>query len=98
MTKTSKTPKSKWIRYKYPSRPEVFEAFSKWLAYPKSFRKPKTQGQFAKIHEISPDSLSDYKKKNELWEKVEEYKNKLKNEIADSIMIDKVMKDIEKLN
>jgi hypothetical protein len=64
-TKTTKTPKkkqrTKWIRLKFPSRPEVYEAFSEWMAYPPSVRTPKTQGEFAKLHEVSPDTLSDYK-------------------------------------
>ena|SRR3990167_4385632 len=97
--KTPKSPikkqKSKWIRFKYPSRPEVYEAFSEWMAYPLLARKPKTQGEFSKLHEVSPDTLSDYKKKPEFWEKVKENKEKLKQEIADSILLDNIFKGIE---
>lgn len=98
-TKTPNTPnknqKHTWIRYKYPSRPEVFSAFSEWMAYPRSVRKPKTQGEFAKLKEVSPDTLSDYKKKPEFWEKVEENKERLKREIADSIMLDEAFKETD---
>lgn len=96
--KTPKTPnkkQGKWIRSKYPSRPEVFEDFSRWMAYPKSIRKPKNQGEFAIQHEVSPDTLSDYKKKNEFWEKVEQNKERLKWEIESSIQLDKAFKEIE---
>lgn len=93
--KTTKTPKNKqkgkWGRYKWPSRPEVFDAFSEWIVYPKSIRDPKTQGEFAELHDISPDSLSDYKKKPEFWKKVKENKEKLKSEIEDSLMLNKVI-------
>lgn len=93
-TKTPKTPrkqKSKWIRYKFPSRPEVFEAFAEWMVYPKSAREPKTQGKFAELHEVSPDTLSDYKKKTEFWEKVKENKEKLKFDIENKILLDKIV-------
>lgn len=98
-TKTPNSPKkkqkTKWVRFKYPSRPEVFEAFSIWMAYPKSIRDPKTQGAFALKNEVSPDTLSDYKKKPEFWEKVKENKEKIKSEIADKLMLDRIYKDIE---
>jgi len=97
-TKNPNTPKSKqkWGRYKFPSRPEIFSLFAVWMAYPPSARNPKTQGAFAKLHEISPDSLSDYKKKPEFWEKVEENKEKLKSQIEDNLLLAKaVFKDIE---
>ncbi len=97
--KTPKTPKKrqkcKWKRQKWPSRPETYQAFSEWMAYPRSTRTPKTQGLFAKLHEISPDSLSDYKKKPEFWQKVEENKRKLKIQIADSLMLDRAVKEME---
>lgn len=98
-TKTPNTPKKKqkckWVRYKYPSRPEVFEAFSAWMAYPKSVRKPKDQQSFAKLHEVSPDTLSDYKKKPEFWKDVESNKDKLKIEIQMNIDIANILKEME---
>lgn len=94
-TKTPKTPRkkqrTKWIRLKYPSRPEVFDAFSEWMAWPKSIRKPKNQQEFAKLHEVSPDTLSDYKKKPAFWERVEEKKEKIKMDIEDRRMLDKIV-------
>ncbi len=99
-TKTPKTPrnkqKCKWVRFKYPSRPEVFEAFAEWIVYPKSIREPKTQGEFAKIHEVSPDTLSDYKKKPEFWEKVEVNKEKIRTHIEDQKLLDHIFR-LEKL-
>ena len=101
-TKTPKTPikkqKCKWVRYKYPSRPEIFDQFSTWMAYPRHARFPKTQGEFAILHEVSPDTLSDYKKKPEFWENVKENKEKYKREIADKIMLDKIGEILEKEN
>lgn len=100
-TKTPNTPKKKqkckWVRYKFPSRPEVFQAFSEYLAYPPSVRTPKTQGEFAKLHEVSPDTLSDYKKKPEFWEKVSENKEKLKQQIELKMEIYKIFGDKEYL-
>lgn len=91
---STKKQKCKWVRYKYPSRPEVFEEFSKWMCFPKSAREPKTQGQFAKLHEISPNSLSAYKKKNEFWKLVKENKEKLQFEIENKIQLDKIAKEL----
>lgn len=93
-SKTNKTlkkkQKCKWVRYKYPSRPEVFEAFAKWLCYPKSVRDPKNQGEFAKLNEISPNSLSSYKKKPEFWKLVDDNKQKIQWEIEDKIALKKI--------
>jgi hypothetical protein len=93
-TKTTKTPikkqKCKWIRYKYPSRPEVFEAFSEWMAYPKQARDPKTQVEFSKKYEVNEGTLSDYKKKPEFWKKVENNKLKLQWEIEEAISLKKI--------
>lgn len=95
-TKTPKTPikkqKGRWGRYKWPSRPEVFQAFSEWIVYPKSIRKPKTQQEFARLHEVSPDTLSSYKKKPEFWKKVEENREKLKMDIENSLKLDEIFK------
>lgn len=93
-TKTPKTPRkqrSKWIRYKFPSRPEVFDAFAEWMAWPKSIREPKNQQEFAKLHEVSPDTLSDYKKKPAFWKTVEEKKDKIKSDIADRKLLDQIV-------
>lgn len=95
--KTPKTPKKtqkgKWIRYKWPSRPEVFEAFALWMAYPKSIRDPKNQQEFAKLHEVSPDTLSDYKKKAEFQEKVNRNKDRIKEDIENSLLLDQIFKN-----
>lgn len=88
-----KTPKGKWIRYKWPSRPEVFEAFTKWTAYPKSVRNPKNQQGFAKLHEVSPDTLSDYKKRAEFLEKVHKYEESIKEDIENSLLLDQIFKN-----
>lgn len=93
--KTNKTVKkkmqSKWIRCKYPSRPEIYEAFAEWLVYPRSIREPKTQGEFAKLNEVSPNTLSSYKKKAEFWKKVKDNKEKLKQDIENKILLDKIV-------
>jgi acid phosphatase class B len=62
------------------------------MALPKSIRKPMTQGQFAKLHEISPDSLSDYKKKSKFWELVEEKKEGIERKIIDMQMLERAQK------
>jgi hypothetical protein len=97
-TKTPKTPKKtqkgKWFRSKWPSRPEVFEAFATWMAYPKSIREPGTQQGFAKLHEVSPDTLSDYKKKAEFWEKVDENREKIQDDIKDKKFLFEIFKDM----
>lgn len=99
-TKIPKTPKNKqqgkWIRFKYPSRPEVYKAFSEWMAYPKSNREPKTQGEFARMHEVSPDTLSSYKQKVDFWKKVQDNKETLKWEIESSKLLDKAFKELDK--
>ncbi len=97
-TKTTKTPKAKqkWGRFKFPSRPEVYEKFSKWMAYPPSTRDPKTQGEFAKLNEVSPDTLSDYKKRPEFWKLVADNKQKLQWEIESNQLLDRAFKDMEK--
>ena len=95
MKLTTKNPKNtkkgKWVRSKWPSRPEVFEAFSKWMAYPKSARDPKTQGAFAIKNEVSPDTLSDYKKKPEFWQKVEDKKQEIHSELVDNMLLAQII-------
>ncbi|HTE49032.1 MAG TPA: hypothetical protein VK675_03945 [Candidatus Paceibacterota bacterium] len=88
---TKKKQKGRWGRHKWPSRPEVFEAFAEWIVYPKLVREPKTQQEFARLHEVSPDTLSDYKKKPEFWKKVEENRENLKRDIENKILLDKIV-------
>ena len=65
MSKTTKTTKYKQKRgYKWPSRPEIFESFSRWMAYPPSLRDPLNQGDFAKLNQVSPDTLSDERERD----------------------------------
>lgn len=96
MQSTPKTPKTtkkgRWIRSKWPSRPEVFDVFSEWMAYPKSIRDPKTQQEFAKLHEVSPDTLSDYKKKPNFWKKVEDKKQQIQLDIVDKRLMAQIFK------
>ena len=98
-SKTPKTPKKKqkckWIRYKFPSRPEVFESFAEWMCFPKSLRKPKTQGEFAILHECSPDTLSSYKQKPAFWEKVSENKEKLRSQISDAELLKDFIEELK---
>ncbi len=100
--KTNKTLKNKQKyqrrRLKWPSRPEVYDAFSQWLIYPKSIRTPKNQQGFAKLHEISQNSLSSYKKRAGFWEKVAENRQKLKDEIENNLELDRIFKNIENKN
>ncbi len=100
--KTPNTPrkrqKCRWKRQKWPSRPEVFDAFSEWMAYPIRLRDPRNQQLFATKHEVSPDTLSDYKKKADFWIKVKENKERLKREIEDKRSFGQILDELERNN
>jgi hypothetical protein len=94
--KTFKKTRTKWVRYKYPSRPDAFEAFSAWLAYPRKYRNPKTQGELAIKLEVSPNTLSFYKKKPEFWKRVEEQKFQLASDAVDAKLLAQANFDYER--
>lgn len=81
---TPKTPNTPKKRYKTPSRPEVFDAFAEWMAFPLSVRAPRFQKDFAKKHQVSPDTLSDYKKLHSFWERVKEKKADIHSKLVDA--------------
>ena len=66
-TKTSKTPKKKAL-----SKPDVFREFVIWMSVIEPLRKPKTQQEFAQKFGVSPDTLTDWKKRDDLWQGVKE--------------------------
>lgn len=64
---TPKTPKDKAL-----SKPQIYKEFVIWMALPEPLRALKTQGEFAKKFGVSPDTLSDWKKRDGFWGEVEE--------------------------
>lgn len=95
---TPKTPNTPNKRYKTPSRPEVFDAFAEWMAFPPSHRIPRFQKDFAKKHQVSPDTLSDYKKAPNFWELVKEKKQEIHSKIVDAMLLKKVFEKENKLD
>jgi len=87
---TTKTPNTPFKRHKTLSRPEIFDKFAHWIAFPPSLRKPAYQKDFAILYEVSPDTLSDYKKIPGFWILVEEKKQKIASEIVDRKLMDKI--------
>lgn len=87
MTKIPKTPIRK---QKTLSRPDIFDKFAKWMALPRSLRQPPFQKDFATDFEISPDTLSDYKKLKYFWDLVEEKRKNLLSDIRDAELMKKI--------
>ena len=73
--KTLKTLKRK-KETKALSKPDVFREFVLWMALPASPKDKGTQGDFAKKFGVSPDTLSDWKKRPQLWDAIEKELNK----------------------
>ena len=68
--KTPKTPIKK-RKKKALSKPDVFKEFVVWMSIPAPLKTLKTQGDFAKQFGVSPDTLSDWKKRPLFWKEVE---------------------------
>lgn len=49
--------------------------FVRWIAIPREVRSPKTQGEYAKISNVNPDTLSKYKHIVGFWDEVARYRN-----------------------
>jgi len=53
---------------------EEFDAAALWMALPRRERDPVTQAELAKALGVHPDSISDWKKRDDFWEKVDDYR------------------------
>jgi len=63
-----------------------FIKFAQWLATPRQFREVKTQKEFAQSIGVNEDTLSDWKKKPELWNLFRKFlSNWIKERIPDAI-------------
>ena len=51
--------------------------FVRWIAVPREIRSPKTQGEYSKISNINPDTLSKYKNIARFWDEVARYRTSL---------------------
>src|SRR3990167_7476490 len=61
-------------REPYLLRPEVYEAFCEWSAKPTPLKEEKTNKQFAVKWGIRPETLTRWKRKQEFWTKVAEWR------------------------
>ena len=60
------------------------QVFIMWLALPKKDRSPKTQKALAAHLEIDPDTLTNWKKLDELWDAVDNvHIDRLRNRLGD---------------
>lgn len=65
---------------------EEFQAAALWMAIPRKERLPETQDQLAKQLKVSPDSISDWKKRDDFWKLVSEHRQRwVKDEISDVV-------------
>jgi hypothetical protein len=53
---------------------EIFEEFCRWASLPTPLREPKGQTEFATKWGVSPPTLLKWKKKQEFWEKMANYR------------------------
>jgi len=81
MKKTPKTPKKKAL-----TKPDVFREFVQWISVFELLREPKTQGEFAKKFGVSPDTLSDWKKRDDFWAEVKKEWKKWGREKTSNVM------------
>lgn len=74
---------------------QEYEQFITWLALPQSLRDPKTQTHLAQKLGVGPDTLSEWKQRDNFWDKVNK-KMKLwakeKNSDVIGILYDKIIK------
>lgn len=52
----------------------VYEAFCEWAAKPTPLKEDKTMQDFAKKWDVRPETLTRWKKKQDFWEKVAEWR------------------------
>src|SRR3989339_787576 len=63
-----------------------FIKFAEWLATPRQFRDLETQKEFAQSIGVDEDTLSDWKKKSELWNLFQKFlTNWIKERIPDAV-------------
>lgn len=66
-----KTPKKSKIKgIENLKNPQIYLDLIEWIAMPTPLREPKTQGEFAKEHNIGEDSISAMKQRDGFWEEV----------------------------
>ncbi len=66
--------------------PQEFDQFAQWMSLPKRLREPETQGLMATHLDVSPDTLSDWKKRDEFWARVKEYRSVFLKETIPDIL------------
>ena len=93
---TPKTPTKKALK-----RPDVFNQFALWLSTFEGIREPRTQEEFAKKFGVCIDTLSDWKKRDDLWQAVEQEWKKWGREKTTNVMntlYTKIMQEGESAN
>lgn len=84
-TKTTPTkPKKKVVTL--PRNQMEYQDFIQWVAAPKPLRKPKTQRELASSFGIGEDTLSDWKRRQDFWEKVSEARQKWTREKTSDVL------------
>src|SRR3954451_24815963 len=65
---------------------QEFEQFAQWMALPRRLRDPDTHGDMAKNLGVAADTLSDWKKRDDFWAKVKEYRSTFLKETIPNIL------------
>lgn len=78
---TLKTPPSGQIVHK-----GEFDQFAQWMAIPKRLREPATHGEMAKHLGVHIDTLADWKKRDDFWERVKGYRKAFLRETIPDIL------------
>src|SRR5947209_15775829 len=78
---TTKTPAQGEIVHKYE-----FDQFAQWMALPKRLREPLTQGEMAKKLGVNADTPSDWKKRDDFWALVKQYRSTFLKETIPDIL------------
>jgi hypothetical protein len=63
-----------------------FEQFAQWMALPKRLRDPELHGDMARKLGVAADTLSDWKKRDDFWEKVKAYRSTFLRETIPDIL------------
>ena len=63
-----------------------YEQFAQWMALPKRLRDPETHSGFAEKFTVSPDTLTDWKKREEFWLLVKDYRSAFLKETIPDIL------------
>lgn len=75
------------LKKKRLKREGTYNQFVLWVSLPDQLKKPPTQGEFAKQHNISEVTLSTWKYRDGFWEEVKLIRKKWGQELTPNVLL-----------